>query len=74
MPAQPPPLLIPSGLFTCPRCGTTASIPAAQLVAGYGNLTSAAGFCNRCEHGYQLTGGAPSTTTTGAANTQAPWR
>jgi hypothetical protein len=38
---------------------------------GTGSLTNPlAGFCNRCEHSYQLTVGAPSTTTTGAPNVQ----
>ena len=60
------PLLIPPGLFTCPRCGPLAS---AQLITTGSLANPLAGRCNRCEHSYQLTLGAPSTTTTGAANT-----
>jgi hypothetical protein len=64
------PLLIPDSLFQCPRCGTSAVIPTAKLLAG-GSLTNPlAGRCNRCEHPYQLTVGSPNTTTTGAANIQ----
>jgi hypothetical protein len=74
------PLLIPAGLFRCPRCGTSAAIPTAQLTAiPTAQLISngitpqgalPAGRCNRCEHPYAFTLGTPSTTTTGAANTQ----
>jgi hypothetical protein len=57
------PLLIPDGLFTCPRCGPV-NAPAKLLNTG--SLTNPlAGRCNRCEHQYQLTVGSPSTTTTG---------
>lgn len=42
----------------------------AQLVSA-GNLANpVAGFCNRCEHTYQLVTGSPSTTLTGVANVQ----
>lgn len=64
------PLLIPPGLFVCPRCGPSAVIPVAQLLNTGGLGLPLAGRCNRCEHSYQLTLGVPSTTTTGAANTQ----
>lgn len=65
MPSPNMPLLIPAGLFTCPRCGV-----AAQLLNTGSTANPLAGRCNRCEHSYQFTTGAPSTTTTGAANTQ----
>ena len=66
---MPQPLLIPDGLFTCPRYGSSAAIPSAKLISAgmLGNPLS--GFCNRCEHRYQLTVGSPSTTTSGSANT-----
>jgi hypothetical protein len=66
------PLLIPPGQFTCPRCGPSIAIPGAQLLTTGSNVNPLAGRCNRCEHQYELTTGAPSTstTTTGAANTQ----
>ena len=64
------PLLIPAGAFTCPRCGPSVVIPGSQLL-NTGSLSNPlAGRCNRCEHSYQLTVGAPSTTTTGVANVQ----
>ncbi len=62
MPALP--LLIPPGLFTCPRCQFPAQLLNTGSVANV-----LAGRCTRCEHSYQFTVGAPSTTTTGAANT-----
>ena len=65
---DPPVLLLQPGAFTCPRCGGTNAV--AQLVSTGAVLNPLAGFCNRCEHGYQLTAGSPSTTTTGTANTQ----
>jgi hypothetical protein len=58
------PLLIPAGAFTCPRCGV-----ATQLLNTGSLANPLAGRCSRCEHQYQLTTGAPSTTTTGSANT-----
>jgi len=57
-----------SGQFTCPRCGPTNAV--AQLVTTGALTNPLAGFCNRCEHGYQLTAGSPSTTTSGMSNTQ----
>ena len=42
----------------------------AQLVTTGALTNPLMGFCNRCEHDYQFTAGTPSTTTTGAANTQ----
>ena len=42
----------------------------AQLVTTGALTNPLFGHCNRCEHGYQFTAGTPSTTTTGAANTQ----
>ncbi len=42
----------------------------AQLINAANLANPLAGFCNRCEHTYQLTAGSPSTTLTGAANTQ----
>jgi hypothetical protein len=62
------PLLIPDGLFTCPRCGPTNAVT--QLIATGSLANPLAGRCRRCEHPYQLTVGAPSTTTTGSANVQ----
>lgn len=67
---MPQPLLIPDGLFACPRCGSSAVIPSAHLVSAGMLRNPLSGFCNRCEHRYQLTVGSPSTTTTGSANTQ----
>ena len=65
---DPPVLLMQSGAFTCPRCGPTNAV--AQLI-NCGTLANVlSGFCNRCEHWYQLSVGAPSTTTTGTSNTQ----
>jgi len=64
------PLLIPAGLFACPRCGTSAVIPPAQLISAGGLLAPLAGFCNRCEHPGLWQLGTPSTTTSGSANTQ----
>ena len=61
------PLLIPDGLFTCPRCGPTNAIT--QLMWTGSLTTLLAGRCRRCEHPYQFTVGNPSTTTTGSANT-----
>ncbi len=58
------PLLIPAGLFTCPRCGPANAV--AQLVSAGATANPLAGFCDRCEHPYQFTLGSPSTTTTGA--------
>jgi hypothetical protein len=63
------PLLIPAGFFTCPRCGSSAAVPTAQLVAGFCLAGSPAGTCNRCEHQYQFSVGSPSTTTSGTSNT-----
>ena len=63
-PSPPPVLLMQPGQFVCPRCGPTDAV--AQLVTAGELLNPLAGFCNRCEHGYQLTVGAPSTTTTGS--------
>jgi hypothetical protein len=60
------PLLIPQNLFRCPRCGTAASIPTAQLVSAGAQLNPLAGFCNRCEHPYQFSASGPSTTLSGA--------
>jgi hypothetical protein len=64
----PPVLLLQSGQFSCPRCGPTNAV--AQLVSAGVLLNPLTGFCSRCEHHYQFTVGAPSTTTTGTANTQ----
>jgi hypothetical protein len=60
------PLLVPDGLFTCPRCGPLAT--AKLLMTGSLN-NLAAGRCNRCEHSYQFSTGNPSTTLTGSSNT-----
>ncbi len=66
---SPGPLLLQSGQFSCPRCGSGPGTMA-QLISS-GALTNALfGQCNRCEHGYQFTAGTPSTTTTGSSNTQ----
>jgi hypothetical protein len=67
------PSLIPDSLFTCPRCGAippTAS--GVALNASAPDIISGAltGRCRRCEHTWKFTAGAPSTTTTGAANVQ----
>ena len=63
---DPPVLLMQSGQFTCPRCGGTNAV--AQLISAGALANPLAGFCNRCEHPYQLTVGAPSTTTSGTSN------
>ena len=62
------PLLIPAGLFRCPRCGTSAAIPTAQLVSNGITPQGAlpVGRCCRCEHQYAFTLGGPSTTLSGA--------
>ena len=65
---DPPVLLLQPGQFFCPWCGHANAV--AQLVTAGALANPLAGFCNRCEHGYQLTVGAPSTTTTGSSNTQ----
>lgn len=66
---SPGPLLLQSGLFSCPRCGSGPGT-VAQLIS-LGQLGfPVAGRCNRCEHQYAFTAGTPSTTTTGTANTQ----
>lgn len=65
---EPPVLLMQPGQFKCPRCGPTSAV--AQLVSAGQLNAPLAGFCNRCEHPYQLTAGTPSTTTTGVANVQ----
>ncbi len=67
------PSLIPDSLFTCPRCGAippgstgvALNTSAPDLISG-----ALTGRCRRCEHQWKFTAGAPSTTTTGAANTQ----
>jgi len=70
-PAPAMPFLIPAGLFSCPRCGPSAAVPPPQLLwTGGEPLTLLAGRCSRCEHPYQFTVGAPSTTLTGVANVQ----
>jgi hypothetical protein len=70
MPAPNFPYLVLPGLFTCPRCGPSAVVPPTGLLDTGALLTQLAGRCSRCEHPYQFTTGAPSTTTTGAANVQ----
>lgn len=57
------PLLLQDRLFSCPRCGPLGS---ARLLRTGSRSNPLAGRCNRCEHSYQFTVGAPSTTTTGA--------
>ncbi len=64
------PLLVPDGLFLCPRCGSSGAVPSAKLIWAGMLGAPLAGFCNRCEHRYQFSLGAPSTTTSGAANIQ----
>src|SRR6266851_3387081 len=64
------PLLMQPGNASPVRCGPSAVIPTAQLIAAGSLANPLTGFCSRCEHQYQLTVGASSTTTTGAANTQ----
>jgi hypothetical protein len=67
VPSSSLPLLIPDGVFVCPRCGPTNAI--AKLI-WTGSLTNPlAGRCNRCEHSYQFSTGSPSTTTSGSTNT-----
>jgi len=66
---DPPVLLMQPGQFSCPRCGSGPGT-VAQLVSAGSGLAPLSGYCNRCEHGYQLTLSSPSTTTTGTANTQ----
>jgi hypothetical protein len=68
-PASNFPLLVEAGLFSCPRCGSGPGT-VAQLVAPGGLANSLTGICCRCEHSYTFAVGAPSTTTTGTANTQ----
>ncbi len=65
---DPPVLLMQPGQFSCPRCGSTSAV--AQLVTTGAVTNPLAGFCCRCEHGYQLTAGSPSTTTSGTSNVQ----
>lgn len=66
---DPPVLLAQPGAFSCPRCGSGPGTVAQLVNAGQLNAPLS-GFCNRCEHHYQLTTGSPSTTTTGVANVQ----
>ncbi len=66
---SPGPLLLQAGQFSCPRCGSGPGT-VAQLVTTGAALNPLIGHCSRCEHHYQFTAGTPSTTTTGAANTQ----
>jgi hypothetical protein len=54
------PLLAPDGTFTCPRCAQGT-----RLIWSGAVLQPLAGRCQRCEHSYQFTTGAPSTTLTG---------
>jgi hypothetical protein len=58
------PLLAPDGLWSCPRCGSGPGT-VTQLVSGFCLTGNLAGFCKRCEHSYQFSVGAPSTTTSG---------
>jgi hypothetical protein len=65
------PLLVPPGVFSCPRCRTVlnpAVIPPSQLLTAGAQLNPVAGRCNRCEHQYQAVFSGPSTTLTGVAN------